>query len=133
MKRFLLILGLLFATTLHLSAQEDDDTDDNESIRDKMTEYIQKKLDLNDQEAKKFRPLFVQYYKDWRSTIRENRGDKLVLKQKVAELQVKYRDRFKGVIGEQKSNQVFNHQRDFINQLREEVRDRRQKNGRRKN
>ena len=128
MKRFLLILSLLFATSLHVFAQDDDDTGDSESIRDKMSEYIQKKLSLNDQEAKKFQPIFVQYFKEWRSTVRENRGDRLVLKQKVADLQVRYRDKFKGVIGEQKSNQVFNHQVEFIRQLRQEVRDRRQRN-----
>ncbi|RYY62142.1 MAG: hypothetical protein EOO05_03850 [Chitinophagaceae bacterium] len=133
MKRFLLILGLLFATTLHLSAQEDDDSDDNETIRDKMSEYIQKKLNLSNEEASKFKPTFIQYFREWRATIRENRGDKLVLKQKVADLQIRYRDRFKGIIGEQRSNEVFNHQRDFIQRLREEVRDRRQKNDRRRN
>ncbi|RYY57593.1 MAG: hypothetical protein EOO09_02345 [Chitinophagaceae bacterium] len=131
MKRLLLIFSLLLATAFHLSAQEDDDAD--ESIRDKMGEYIQKKLGLSSDEAKKFQPTFVQYFKDWRSAIRDNRGDVLKRKQAVADVQVRYRDRFKGIIGEQKSNQVFNHQRDFINQLREEVKDRRRDNNRRRN
>jgi len=119
MKRLLLIFILLFTATFYVSAQDEDDQDDTETVRDKMAEYIQQKLKLSDQEAKKFRPAFVQYFKEWRETIRDNRTDKLVLKQKVAELQIRYRGRFKDIIGEQKSNQVFNEQRNFITELRQ--------------
>ena len=57
MKRFLLILSLLFVTSPVLFAQ-DDESDGNEKIRDKMNEYIQKRLNLSDDEAKKFTPGF---------------------------------------------------------------------------
>jgi len=117
MKRFLLILSLFFFTGVSSFAQDDDD-DDNESVRDKMSEYIQQKLDLTDQEAKKFKPYFIEYFKEWRSTIRENRGDKIVMQKKIADLQIRYRSQFREVMGDKKSNEVFMHQRVFLIELR---------------
>ncbi|MET0466488.1 MAG: hypothetical protein ABW007_25240 [Chitinophagaceae bacterium] len=120
MKHFLFIFSFLLLTTIPLFAQDDgDDVDDNATIRDKMSEYIQQKLNLTNDEAKKFKPVFIEYFKEWKKTARENRGDNLVLRQKIADLQVRYRNRFRDIIGEQRSNQVFNHQRGFILKLRE--------------
>jgi hypothetical protein len=120
MKHFLFIFSFLLLTTIPLLAQDDgDDVDDNATIRDKMSEYIQQKLNLTNDEAKKFKPVFLEYFKEWKKTARDNRGDNLVLRQKIADLQVKYRDRFREIIGDQRSNQVFNHQRGFILKLRE--------------
>jgi hypothetical protein len=78
MKHFLLILSLFFVTSVPLFAQEEDDSE-NEKIQDKMSEYIQKRLDLTKEEASKFTPVFLRYFKDWRQTIRQNRGDRLVM------------------------------------------------------
>ena len=96
MKQFLLILSLLFVTSSFLFAQEDDDNDGNEKIRDKMNEYIQKRLNLSDDEAKKFTPVFLRYFKEWRQTIRENRGDKLMLQQKIVDLRLRYQNPVSG-------------------------------------
>ena len=52
MKRFLLIVSLFFVSGTSLFAQ-DDDNDGNEKIRDRMNEYIQKRLNLSNDEAKK--------------------------------------------------------------------------------
>ena len=122
MKRFLLILSLLFVTGSCLLAQSDDDG--NEKIRDKMNEYIQKRLNLSNDEAKKFTPVFLQYFKEWRQTIKDNRGDKLILQQKVVDLRLRYRTQFREIIGEKKGNQVFSHQENFIKELRDIRRDR---------
>jgi len=118
MKRFLLILSLLFVTVSCLLAQEDDDNAGNEKIRDKMNEYIQKRLNLSDDETKKFSPVFLRYFKEWRQTIKDNRGDKLILQQKVVDLRLRYRTQFREIIGEKRGNQVFSHQEKFIQELR---------------
>ena len=118
MKRFLLIVSLLFVSAAGLFAQEDDDNDTNESIRDKMNEYIQKKLKLSTEEAKKFSPVFINYFKEWRSALRQNKNDDILRRQKVADVQLRYRNQFKDIIGEQRSNQVFGHQRIFIQEIR---------------
>src|SRR5687767_8084247 len=124
MKRSLLILSLLFVTGPCLFAQDDNDNDGNEKIRDKMNEYIQKRLNLSDDEAKKFTPVFLKYFKEWRQTIKDNRGDKLILQQKVVDLRLRYRTQFREIIGEKRGNQVFNHQENFIKELRDIRRDR---------
>jgi len=119
MKKLLFILSLLFVTSVRLFAQEDDENDGNEKIRDKMNEYIQKRLDLSKDEAEKFTPVFIHYFKEWRQTIRDNKDDRLMLQQKVAELRLRYRVQFKDIIGERRSNQVFQHQDLFIKELRD--------------
>jgi len=124
MKRFLLILSFLFVTSPVLFAQDDDDNDGNEKIRDKMNEYIQKRLNLSDDEAKKFSPVFLRYFKEWRQTIKENRGDKLILQQKIIDLRLRYRTQFREIMGEKRGNQVFNQQDNFIRELRDLRRDR---------
>ncbi len=118
MKRFLFILSFFLLATATLLAQDDDDVDDNATIRDKMSEYIQQRLNLSSDEAKKFKPVFIEYFKEWKKTARENRADRLVLRQKITDLQVRYRGRFKEIVGEQRSNLIFTHQRGFILELR---------------
>ena len=122
MKRFLLILSLLFVSVPRLFAQ--DDEEGNEKIRDKMNEYIQRRLNLSDDEAKKFTPVFLRYFGEWRQTIRENKGDKLILQQKIVDLRLRYRTQFRQLLGERRGNQVFNQQDDFIKKLREVRQDR---------
>jgi hypothetical protein len=122
MKRFLLIISLLFVSVPRLFAQ--DDEEGNEKIRDKMNEYIQRRLNLNNDEAKKFTPVFLRYFSEWRQTIRENKGDKLILQQKIVDLRLRYRTQFRELLGERRGNQVFNQQDDFIKKLREVRQDR---------
>ena len=124
MKRFLLILSFLLVTSPVLFAQDDDENDGNEKIRDKMNEYIQKRLNLSDDEAKKFSPIFLRYFKEWRQTIKENRGDKLILQQKIIDLRLRYRTQFREIMGDKRGNQVFNQQDNFIRELRDLRRDR---------
>ena len=123
MKRVLLILSVFLVTSGSLFAQ-DDDNDGNEKIRDRMNEYIQKRLNLSNDEAKKFSPVFLQYFKEWRQTLKDNKGDRLVLQQKIVDLRLRYRTQFREVLGEQRGNQVFGHQEKFIKELRDLRRDR---------
>ena len=118
MKKLLFILSLLFVTSVRLFAQEDgDENDGNEKIRDKMNEYVQKRLDLSKDEAEKFTPVFLKYFREWRQTLRENKGDKLILQQRIVELRLRYRTQFRDIIGEKRGNQVFNHQDAFVREV----------------
>ena len=123
MKRFLLIVSLFLVTGTSLFAQ-DDDNDGNEKIRDRMNEYIQKRLNLSNDEAKKFSPIFLQYFKEWRQTLRDNKGDRLIQQQKIVDLRLRYRTQFREILGEQRGNQVFGHQEKFIQELRDLRKDR---------
>ena len=106
--------------TLHAQDEQQPGT-----LREKMVEYIQGKLGLDRAEAERFQPVFLEYLKDLRKTNQENKGDRLVLQQKVAELRLRYRDQFKPIVGEKRSNDVFKHERDFVEKAADVLRDRR--------
>jgi hypothetical protein len=119
MKRFLLILSLLLVTGTRLFAQEDDDKA-NEKIQDKMNEYIQKKLNLSKDEAAKFTPVFLRYFKEWRQTLKDNRDlPALDRQQKIIDLRIRYRTEFRQILGER-----------FIRELRDLLGERRGNNPR---
>ena len=111
MKKILFILSLFLITFNAAMAQND------EKIRDKMSEYIQQRMRLNKTEAEQFNPVFLRYFREWRNTLKENRTDKLILQQKVVELRLHYRTEFRDIIGEKRSNDVFRHQEKFISEL----------------
>jgi len=124
MKKILFILTLFLLTASVSMAQDDGD----EKIRDKMREYIQQRMGLNRNEAERFTPVFLRYFREWRSTLKDNRGDRLILQQKVVELRLRYRTEFKEIVGERRSNEVYEHQEKFIRELKnirqERMRDR---------
>ncbi|OQY93414.1 MAG: hypothetical protein B6D37_11410 [Sphingobacteriales bacterium UTBCD1] len=97
-----------------------DSIENNDRIRDKMSEFIQRRLDLSNAEAKKFTPVFLRYFHEWRSTLKEFKGnpDRLLLQQRIVDLRLRYRDEFKDIIGEKRSNQVFDEQQRFIQGVR---------------
>jgi hypothetical protein len=117
MKKLLFILSLFFVTSVRLFAQEEEENEGGEKIRDKMNEYVQKRLDLSKDEAEKFTPVFLKYFREWRQTLRENKGDKLILQQRIVELRLRYRTQFRDIIGEKRGNQVFNHQDAFVREV----------------
>jgi hypothetical protein len=133
MKKLLVILGLILVTGVSLFAQEDaDDDNGNERIRDKMYEYIQKRLELSKDESEKFSPLFMKYFKEWRQTLRDNKHQPpLDRQQKVVDLQLRYRTQFREIIGEDRGNKVFDYQKKFIVELARLRKERRQNSPRR--
>ncbi len=115
MKRILYILGFLFVLNSSSFAQDDN----GGKVREKMTEYIQQKLGLSKNEAERFGPVFLDYFKELRTTNQSFKGDRLVLQQKIVELRLKYRDQFKPIIGEKRSNDVFTYEREFVQGIKD--------------
>jgi hypothetical protein len=116
MKKIFYILTLFILTGFAANAQDDGA---DERIRDKMREYIQKRMDLTKNESEKFTPVFIRYFKEWRTTLRENgRGPRLDLQQKIIDLRIRYRNEFKEILGEKRSNDVYEHQDKFIKELK---------------
>ena len=123
MKKILYILIFAFSLSNVSFAQDDDEA--GGKLREKMVEYIQTKLGLSKSEAEKFQPVFLDYLKDMRSTKQQFKGgDKLILQQKIVDLRIRYRDQFKPIIGEARSNAVFQHERDFVEKVIQERNDR---------
>ncbi|MCU7551097.1 hypothetical protein OCK74_18400 [Chitinophagaceae bacterium LB-8] len=114
MKKLLYTVCILLLTASASFAQDDD----GDKISGRMTEYIQRRLGLSKAEAERFQPVFFNYYNDLKRTTRENKDDKLVLQQKVTELRVRYRDQFKPIVGDKRSNDVFAYERDFVDEVK---------------
>ncbi len=91
--------------------------DNNDKIRDKMREFIQKRLNLSKNEAERFSPVFVRYFKEWRHALKENK-DNLIREQKIVELKIRYRGEFREIIGEKRSSDIYKQQEVFIDQLK---------------
>jgi hypothetical protein len=85
-----------------------------------MREFIQKRLDLSKDEAQKFTPVFIRYFKEWRQNLKES--DILLRRQKITEIQIRYRTEFREIVGEKKSNEIYRQQKIFIDNL-QKVRD----------
>jgi len=127
MKKIFYIFIFLFSLSANSFAQDEQTEDGAAKIRVRMVEYIQEKLGLSRAEAEKFSPVFINYFKELRKTNQDFKGDRLILQQKIAELRLRYRDQFKPILGEKRSNDVFTHEREFIQKLKE-VRDDRLQN-----
>ncbi|MGZ8544119.1 MAG: hypothetical protein ACXWV0_02435 [Flavisolibacter sp.] len=123
MKRIIYILFFALALSPVSFAQDMDD-DPGGKLREKMVEYIQKKLTLSRNEAEKFQPVFLDYLRQMRSTRQEFKTDQILLKKKVADLRVRTRDQLKPIIGEQRSNEVFTHEQEFIRMAIQEQKER---------
>ncbi|MEY4150307.1 MAG: hypothetical protein RL555_911 [Bacteroidota bacterium] len=100
-----------------------------ERIPEKMNLFIQKRMRMSSGEREAFGPVFARYQKEWRETMRKNREDRLLARQQLIELQIKYRKEFSPIVGEKRVIQIYDLQEDFIKILRdvqeERVRDRR--------
>jgi len=130
MKKWLIISLLIIAPGVTVMAQNDNEgpAPQENKIRERMQEYIQKRLNLNLSEAEKFTPVFIRYFREFAQTHRTYRGDRLVLQQKIIDLRLRYRTEFRQIMDEQRANQVFKHEDDFrreaIQIIRENRRDR---------
>lgn len=113
MKKLLLILTLALFAGFVSKAQDDGD----DKIRDKMREFIQRRLNLSKNEAERFTPVFIRYFREWRQTIRENKGDILERQKKIVDLRIRYRTEFKEIVGEKRSNDVYKQQDIFVQEI----------------
>lgn len=120
MKQFLFIISLLASFSISYAQRPGPPPHRGipPHIRLKMNEFIDRRLPLNSDEAKKFDPVFQEYLQAWEKNIQESKDDPLMLEKKLADLRLDYRNKFRAIIGDQRSNTVFILQRDFIKEVR---------------
>lgn len=98
MKKWIIILIMSLIPGIALMAQTTDTeepTPQESKIRERMQEYIQSRLNLSRNEAEKFTPIFVRYFREFAQTHRAFRTDKLILQQKIIDLRLRYRTEFR--------------------------------------
>jgi hypothetical protein len=114
----LIYIFIFFITIGSIAYAQDNPQPDVGKLQQKLTEYIQDKLGLSKEEAQKFGPVFLNYFNELRKTNQEYKGDRLVLQQKIVELRLRYRDQFKPIIGEKRSNDVFIYEHQFVDEVK---------------
>jgi hypothetical protein len=125
MIRILYIASLI--TFFHIASFAQEGEGKNaEKMRQRMSEYIQNGLKISKPESERFSPVFIDYFNALRKTSQQYRGDRLMLQQKIAELRLRYRDQFKPILGEQRSNNVFVYERKFVEEVKRHRRERNQ-------
>jgi len=127
MKKIFYILSFFVFLATTSFAQDNDGG--GSKVRERMTEFIQKRLGLSKGEAERFGPVFLNYFNELRRTHQQFKGDRLVLQQKIVELRINYRDQFKNIVGEKRSNDVFVYEREFIDEVQKIRQDRQERRG----
>lgn len=114
MKKWFFILTLSLLPGLAAFAQTEEPVQQEGKIQEKMREYIQNKLSLTNNEAERFTPVFIRYFREFAQTHREYKGgDILILKQKIIELRIRYRTEFRQILDEQRANKVYVYEDEF--------------------
>ena len=128
MKKWLLILFLFLLPGFAVYAQNEGSAQRGDKIQERMREYIQKNLGLSKNESERFSPVFLRYFREFVTTHRLYKPDKLILQQKIVELRLRYRGEFRQIMDEQRANKVYQYEDKFrqeaIKIIKENSRDR---------
>ena len=89
--------------------------------------FISKELELTPDEAQKFWPVYNQYSKELKTTIKDD-ADVLDRDEKVLNLRKRYRDQFTKVLGQERMNRIFNAEGRFRQLLIKSMRNQNQRN-----
>lgn len=119
MKKFVIILKFLVLTALTAFSQDDQPGEEGGKIPERMRQYIQERLNLSRKEADKFTPVFLRYFREFAKTHKENRGDRLILQQRIIELRLRYRGEFRQIMDEQRANKVYVYEDEFRRKAKE--------------
>ncbi|RYY90489.1 MAG: hypothetical protein EOO15_02330 [Chitinophagaceae bacterium] len=117
MKRFLTIFIMFLGLALSATAQ-DGGRGPGARMRQRMQQYLQTRLSLSSAEAERFTPVFINYFNDLRQVNQQYRGDRLVLQQKIVDLRLRYREQFRPIMGDKRSNDIFVYEHDFVDQVK---------------
>ena len=108
MKKYLLILFVMLGTLSRAKAQ------DGEKIQALKIAFITQKLQLTPDEAQKFWPVYNQYDNEIHN-IELDKSDPNVIdkEEKLLNVRKKYLTSFEKILGPDKTNRLFNAERDF--------------------
>jgi hypothetical protein len=108
MKKYLLILFTMLGALSQVKAQ------DGEKIQALKIAFITQKLQLTPEEAQKFWPVYNQYDNEIHN-IELDKSDPNVLdkEEKLLNVRKKYLTSFEKILGPDKTNRLFNAERDF--------------------
>ncbi|MFY7841130.1 MAG: hypothetical protein ACOVP7_12685 [Lacibacter sp.] len=125
-KIVLLTMIILFGLSSILYAQDQPDTKEQDKIKALEIAFISRKLNLTENEAQRFWPIYNEYKRDVRQVMITQRNnpkrDVIDDEQMLVDVRKRYKERFVGVIGQPRMNKFFEAEREFrgvlLNQLK---------------
>ena len=109
MKKYLLLVLIIFGIASRIKAQETD-----EKIQALKVAFITQKLQLSPVEAQRFWPVYDQYQNEIRNLQLDYvNGSALENEEKLLNIRKKYEPYFQRALGPQKANSLYNVERDF--------------------
>lgn len=132
MKKIILIILAIFGNFLFSNAQvQNENTQRSEKVQELKIAFITQKLELTSTEAEKFWPVYNQYDNEIKNLRNDNKnGDVLDNEQKLLDIRKKYKPSFERILGPQRSNNLYNAERDFRNVLIRRLKNQRQQKAR---
>ena len=109
MKKYLLILFVLLGCLPQIKAQEPA----GEKIQALKIAFITQKLQLTPDEAQKFWPIYNQYDNEVHGIESGNDPNVIDKEEKLLNVRKKYLGTFQKILGPDKTNRLFNAERDF--------------------
>ncbi|MGH2566044.1 MAG: hypothetical protein ACRDE8_00835 [Ginsengibacter sp.] len=111
MKKYLLILFIMLGSLSQIKAQEPS----GEKIQSLKIAFITQKLQLTPEEAQKFWPVYNEYDNEIRSieSVNDPSAGPLGKEEKLLNVRKKYLGSFEKILGPDKTNRLFNAERDF--------------------
>jgi hypothetical protein len=108
MKKYLLIFFVLLGSLSQIKAQ------DGEKIQSLKIAFITQKLQLTPSEAEKFWPIYNEYDNEVHGLQLDNNDpNPLGKEEKLLNIRKKYLSSFEKILGPDKTNRLFNAERDF--------------------
>jgi Skp family chaperone for outer membrane proteins len=124
MKKPLLILLLSLGIKTALQAQ---DANMAEAIK---VAYLTKQLNLTQDEAQKFWPVYNRYFAELKQAHSDLKGKELEFQERTLNIRKQYASDFKKVLNsDERVNKMFTCERNFVKLLRDEMRNRQQMRG----
>lgn len=124
MKKILLILLLSLGIRTALQAQ---DGNMAETIK---IAYLTKQLNLSQDEAQRFWPVYNRYFAELKQAHGDLRGKELEFQERTLNIRKQYANDFKKVLNsDERVNKMFTCERNFVKLIKEEMRNRQQMRG----
>ena len=126
MKKIYILIVLIGLAAFAKAQEELPSEKKQQDIEALKVAFISKELELTPDEAQKFWPVYNQYAKELKTTIKGD-ADVLDRDEKVLNLRKRYRDQFTKVLGQNRMNRVFNSEGRFRQLLIKSIRDQNQR------
>jgi hypothetical protein len=134
MKRYFLIIVFLLGSFSLVNAQNDNREKRAEKVQALKIAFITQKLELTSDEAQRFWPVYNRFESEVRQVMMDNKlgGDAIDNEEKVLNVKKRYRSEFIKVLGQQKTNTLFNAEKEFRGVLMRQLKNKQGNNSFRK-